>query len=366
MLLVAYFLASIARFYHPGSGFTALIGFGDEHEYEILAVQAAPHFHHGHGGGYDGQFYAQLAVDPLLRDASIDRALDSPPYRGRRILFSWTAYALGLGRPAWILQAYALQNVACWLILAWLLTRWVSPDNVRSLALWTACLWSQGLLWSVRLALVDGPSLLLLACAVAASERGHTWKATGILGAAGLARETNLLGIVLLPVPRSRGAFLKLAAALLVAIVPLLVWQDYLWSIYRRGVFAGHDQFTVPFTALARKVSSSVRGAAVEGWRSPHLLALAATVSLTVQAAYVLLRRSWFSPWWRLATAYAVLMLVVHYDVWHGFPGAVTRVVLPLTVGFNVLLAAENRKTFWAWYALGNLQLLYAFDVLRA
>jgi hypothetical protein len=105
--------------------------------------------------------------------------MDLPAFRARRILFSWTAYALGLGRPAWIIQVYALQNVVCWLLLAWLLARWIPPDTLRGLALWTACLFSHGLLWSVRFALLGGPSLLLIACAVRAVEASRLLSLVG-------------------------------------------------------------------------------------------------------------------------------------------------------------------------------------------
>ena len=92
-LVVALFLAACARSYHPGYGFTGLIHFSkDSHDLQLPAVQSAPHLEVE--GGYDGLYYAQLAVDPLLRDPAIDRALDSPPYRARRILFSWTAYEM--------------------------------------------------------------------------------------------------------------------------------------------------------------------------------------------------------------------------------------------------------------------------------
>ena len=49
--------------------------------------------------GYDGQFYAQLAVDPLLQSPGIENALDAPAYRARRILLSWTAYVFGFRTP---------------------------------------------------------------------------------------------------------------------------------------------------------------------------------------------------------------------------------------------------------------------------
>ncbi len=381
-LLVAAFLASVAQFYHPEFGFTALIGFGPQHHDELPAIQAVPHRHY-ETGGYDGQFYAQLAVEPLLKDAAIDRALDSPPYRSRRILFSWTAHALGLGRPGWILQAYALQNVLCWLLLAWLLTRWMPVSTPRGLALWTACLWNQGLLGSVRLSLVDGPSVLLIASAMAAVESGRTWLASATLGLAGIARETNLMAVGgvetgtlnflqnLKNLPKKSWFFAtvrfckKLSVPVFLALAPLLIWQDYLWSIYRLRAFAAQNQLTVPFTAFAEKWITTIQGLSTHGFLSAHMLSLVALISLTTQTVYLLVRRTWWQPWWRVAIVFAALMLTVHQVVWEGFPGAVMRVVLPLTIGVNVLLSRHEGRGFWIWYVLANLQLAYALTVLR-
>src|SRR6185295_6808095 len=131
---------------------------------------------------------AQRALDPFCRDPLVDHAIDLPPFRARRILFSWTAYAVGLGRPAWIIEVYALQNVACWLLLAWLLARWIPPASGRGLALWTACLFSHGVLWSVRFALLDAPSLVLTVCAVRAVEKRRSLLSAAIVGIAGLGR----------------------------------------------------------------------------------------------------------------------------------------------------------------------------------
>jgi len=141
---VAIFLASIARFYHRDTGFTALIGFPEGRTFKAPALLATPHYQYPAWASYDGQFYAQRALDPFVRDAEIDRAMDLAPFRARRILFSWTAYLAGLGKPAWILEAFALQNVVAWLLLAALLTRWMSPHTPRGLALWCACLLSHG------------------------------------------------------------------------------------------------------------------------------------------------------------------------------------------------------------------------------
>ena len=133
VLAVVIFLVSIGRYYDRDTGFTPLIIFGDTFDKQALpAVRAVPHYVHRDSGGYDGQFYAQLAVDPLLRDPAIADALDTVAYRARRILFSWTAFLLGLGQPRWILQAYALQNVGCWLALAWVLLRWLPPFDIKN------------------------------------------------------------------------------------------------------------------------------------------------------------------------------------------------------------------------------------------
>ena len=68
-------------------------------------------------------------MHPSLRDPALKKAVDSLPYRARRILIGWSSYVMGLGRPAWILQAYALQNILSWFALAAVLLRWFPPRN---------------------------------------------------------------------------------------------------------------------------------------------------------------------------------------------------------------------------------------------
>ncbi len=360
LLSCALFLAWVARFYHPGVGFSALIVMSEEHEDRRLpALRAIPRYLYGEDMEYDGAQYVQLAMVPLLRDPAIDRALDAPAYRARRILFCWTAYALGFGRPAWIVQAYALQNVLVWLILAWVITRWIPLTSPRFFALWFASMFSHGLLASVRLAVLDGPSLLVLALAVAAAEKGRTWIAAATLGIGGLGRETNLLGTAAMPRPRGWRGWLRAAAAAIVIVLPLLVWQDYVSSIYR-STTEGAALITVPFSAYVAEWNRTLRESVLFLFNRKTL----ALVALTVQVIYLGWTRKWATPWWRVAAAYAVLMFIVHTPVWEGYPGAITRVVLPLKFGFNVLLAQDQSRGFWAWFALGNLDLAMSFDAL--
>jgi hypothetical protein len=363
--LVILFLASVARFYHRGTGFTSLIEFPAGHAHVSAAMRDVPHFHH-EGGSYDGQFYAQRALDPLVRDPAYDGAMDLAPYRARRILFSWTAFALGLGQPAWILEAYALQNVGCWLFLAVLVTRWIPLTSHRRVALWIACLFSHGLLLSVRLALLDGPSLVLVALAIVAIEGGRPLLAAIVTGIAALGRETNVLATAAQPIPRGEREWLRLALAVVLAALPLLVWLDYLRSIYRSTIRSGTNQLVPPGTAL------------VEAWRnvlftdiprsglfSMKGLGLCLLFSLAVQAGYLLARREYANPWWRVAAGYAVLMLLMEPTLVDPDTGATTRVLLPLTFGFNVLLATERRAArFWPWFVAGNTHLLAAGSVM--
>jgi hypothetical protein len=359
MALVILFLASVARFYHPGTGFTALIAFPAGHAYEAPAMAGVPHYDYPAWASYDGEFYAQRALDPLLRDPGTDRAMDLPPFRARRILFSWTAFAAGLGRPVWIIEAYALQNVVCWLILAMLLTRWIPPTSGRGLALWAAILFSHGLLWSVRFALLDGPSLLLIACSVAAVERGHQWLSAGIVGIAGLGRETNLLALASQPWPRGLRDVARLAGVTLVAVLPVLIWYDYLRSIYRSTLSAGTGQLGPLGAAFASTLWQAVLSVKAHGVLSADGLTLGLLASLAVQAVYLLVRPRLSSPWWRVGIAYVLLLLILDPVLADPRTGAITRVLVPMTAGFNILLAGETRPTrFWLWFTAGNLHVL--------
>ncbi|MEO8483116.1 MAG: glycosyltransferase 87 family protein [Acidobacteriota bacterium] len=353
LALVVIFLSWFASFYKPGFGFTSVLQFnrrGADTRIERLRdvpIDVQP------GAGYDGQYYAQLAVDPLLRDSSIDAALDSPPFRARRILFSWTAWLMGLGRPSWVVQAYSVQNALFWIAFAvWL--RWRLPgDTVEDLFVWTACLFTPGMLDSTRLALIDGPSACVLAVGVEAIERGRLWAGSIVLGVAGLARETNLLaGVALWPKRFSVRAIAAAAGAALLVILPTLIWFDYLRSIYRSTVTQSLDQLSMPFVAYQDASDRLYRVARRAGFVSPRALPWLAFVGTSAQALYVLAIHRWRSAWWRVGVAFICLMMVIRPEIWLG---AYLRVLLPLTLAFNLSLPRD--RSFWPVFVLGNLGL---------
>jgi len=58
-------------------------------------------------------------------------------------------------------------------------------------------------------------------------------------------------------------------------------------------------------------------------------------------------------------------MLLIDRVLWEPATGAITRVMLPMTVGFNVMLAREERAVpFWWWFLTGNLHLIPSFWVM--
>jgi hypothetical protein len=353
LALVVLFLIWFLQFYRSGFGFTYVLMFSERRaETRVHRMAGVPIYVHP-GGGYDGMFYVQLAVDPLLRDPSIDFALDAAAYRARRILFSWTAWALGLGQPRWVVQAYSVQNVLFWLILALWLYRRFPHDSLKDLVTWSACVFGPGLVDSTRLALVDGPSLLVLALGVAAIERNSYWTGSAILGLSGLARETTALaGVALVPSRWSLAALSRLIARATLVLLPMLVWIDYLRSIYRSSMSEGHDQVSRPIVAYLEQWRSAVYSACHSGWISIDGLWLLALVGVTAQAVFLLLVRRWREPWWRVGIAFVGLMLVMKAETW---AEAYLRVLLPLSFSFNLSLARD--RWFWPVFVLGNLGL---------
>jgi hypothetical protein len=360
------FVWAILQFYFPKLGFTCLIYFGGQSQLRRIEELKPLHYYTYRDRGYDGQYYAQIAVKPHLSDRDLLQAVDNPAYRARRILFCWTAYVLGLGKPWLVLEVYALQNAVCWLLLAWLLFRWFPPDSPGNVARWMGTLFAWGMTMSVRHALTDAPTLLLIAWGVSLAERGRRWPSVCVLGIAGLGRETGLLaGVVHAPgrdwswrnVLGAFGRGLAIAA-------PLILWWACLQYVWQVPTTAGSRNFDPPFAGFIAKWADTLAKLAEEGWMSTTRLTVLLLISLTVQVLVLLLRPQWDSLWWRVGAAYALLMLVLGSSVWEGYPGAAARVVLPMTLAFNVVLPRTRR--WWPVLLLGNLSVFSAAEELRA
>jgi hypothetical protein len=350
----------VSRHYDPNSGFTRLIAFGSDFSDRVVPALRDLPYATDTPSGYDGQFYAQLAFDPLLLHPDTAGALDNTAYRGRRVLVPAAAWVLGAGYPPLILQVYALLNVGCWLLVAWLLAHELPPESPSNVAVWMGCLLSQGMLMSMRLSLTDGPSMLLLVAAVRVIRTERHWTAAGVLALAGLARETNVLGLLGLPLTgRDRRTALVWLLRATVVAAPIALWIAWLWL---RGYEAesGARNFAVPLSAYAGKWSDTLARMTSDPPDPMAWYSLCALIALPTQALVLvwLAPHRWHDFWWRTGIAFAALMLVLGPAVWEGHPGAVTRALLPMTFAFNLLL--PRGAVFWPLWVLGNLNLAHS------
>lgn len=362
--VVGLLLWTVAQFYIPGKGLSYLIAFGaSQEESRLSKIRNLDYYVSKGSEGYDAQYYVQIAMDPSLRNQALKRAVDSLPYRGRRILFAATAYVFGLGEPARILQAFALQNVITWLLLAALLLHWFPPRSWDNFFRWAGVMACSGVCLSFRNALFDGPSLLMIAFGVYLLEKGRPWWSTAAFAFGGLGKETNLLGsAALLPSslkaePRQWG--LAVVRGLLTAL-PLALWVLYIVvTVNGRAGDAGARNFDWPFFAYVRKWREIVDSLPeVSVVNAGPLWSLVMLVALTVQFLYLVLRPQWSQAWWRIGITYCGLMVFLGDAVWEGYPGAASRVLLPMQLAFNVLVPLG--RGWRVLLVLGNITMFVA------
>jgi len=354
--LLAGFVWLVGRHWHPYYGFTRFLQMDAwSLGATVPELREAPIF--TYADGYDGHYYAQLAARPGVDDPVLRTSIDNVGYRARRILLSWTAWVAGGGDPVAAVRAFAWLNLALWAGLAALLWRIFPCYGWRETLAWAGVLFSAGVLHSVRLALTDLLALVLVAGAARLVGRDRRGPAAILLGLGGLARETALLGaITLLPPGRGTLADWRRTAGWLALIsAPLVLWLGYLRSVLG-PTESGLWNFTLPLAGWAAKWSEAIQRLRLEPDHYLALTGLLAHGALTVQAGYLLLRPKPADRWWRLGAVSGALMLLLGTAVWQGHPGAATRVLLPLTLAFNVL--AVSARVAAGWLVAGNLSVL--------
>jgi hypothetical protein len=350
-------LAFYARGWSQPYGLTRQLCIGREFDRRGIApFRAAPKVAESRWG-FDGQFYAELALDPLLRDPQIKFAIDTPQYRARRILLSWTAWLAGLGRPAWVLNAYAALNGVFWVGYAIILARLFRPLGWPGFAGFAAMLLTCGVVESIHRSLVDFPAFVLMMLAVVLGGR----RGAGAMALAALARETSLLALPGLlefgrPWRRALGENLRLA---IISAVPLALWAAYVaWRLRIPAALDGGNMGW-PMGGMAGTLEGIV-GAARHGeirWSrwfiDDHLHALLTLASLLTQCAFLLTHRFWHNGFWRMGAVYVPFFLCIGSATWVAH-FTVTRHALPITLAFNFVLAARPGRSWPVWFVLGN------------
>ena len=360
-LAVALFATLVILKFSPQTGFSSLIRFGETwNDHRHSSLQSLPLAVVPASNGYDGQFYAQIALDPSLRDTELAQVIDAPAYRARRILLPATATLLGFGTPWWTVQAYAMLNVLCWLILAWRLYQHIGGADWIAYARWIGCVFSMGVLESVRQSLVDLPALLLLLLAVEAHARAGYRSSTGWLTLGNLTKETSLVSALALSVDPSttKLPWRRIMVSLLVCAFPLVVWSFYVHQRFPLSSDADSlGNFTWPLLGLVIHLKTCLIALLSGNFDGRYSMGVVAAVGFLVQILVL-----WHSPlprtaWWRIGATYSLLFILLSPWIWSGY-WAACRALLPMTVAFNLLLPAQ--RNFWPLWVIGNLSLLHA------
>lgn len=363
--VIAGFAMLVGCFWHPYYGFTAFLQIDREMgSVMVPGLRDGPIYIQPEPGSYDGGYYVQIATTPDLKNPSLITAIDDAGYRARRILMGAAAWVLGGGEPVRIAHVYAWLNVVLWFVLATLLWRVFPLADWRATVAWGCMLFSMGVIISVRLALTDLVALILTCLAVLLLERGRLLAASAMIGLTGLSRETGILGAAafLSRWPVNTGARMKLMFQLVICVLPLGLWLLYV-NHALGGTSPGQGNLNWPFVGwLGRWVELAQGGEAISNPRM-RLESLLEHIALTVQLVYLLLRPSTKSPWWWSAAAYGFLLVIMGSGVWGGQPNAASRVLLPMTLAFNVLVI-RNRAAL-AWLLAGNMSVFAGYHSME-
>jgi hypothetical protein len=195
--------------------------------------------------GYDGQFVVYIASDP--RPETVASHLDVPAYRYQRILLPLLARLLSFGaidRIPWVLAALGIisQTLGTW-GTALLLKRWgISPWFALVYGLWV------GFVMAVRLDLPEPLAYGLVVFAILAFVDDRHLAAWMFLGLAVFAKDVVLpFTAALFLVYAWRREWLRLAGLSLISILPFVLFQLWLWSVFGAPGLGSGGQYATPF-----------------------------------------------------------------------------------------------------------------------
>lgn len=362
LVIAVVFAAVVVPHFHRDTGLTSLIRFGEKHR-QLLAPELAgvPVYLVPHHDGFDGQYYAHMALHPPWMYHDLREHYDFPAYRLRRIFLPTLAWTLGLGKPLWIVHLYSLFNLVSWLALAWLLTAWLPLQNWINFGRWTACLLAAGVLESLRASLTDLPSLLLTLAAMRLWEGRRTRSGAVAFTVGVLTRDTVALSVLglLWPHPPDRRGFARLGVLGGLIVLPMALWALYVAHYFPGSSVGGvQGNFSWPFHAVVGTTTDALahlrHGVEDNGRFTFRLVTL---FSFAVQAGVVLSGWRRGPRWLRMALPFILLFPFLGLPVWEG-PWGLWRAILPVTVAFCFLVPAN--RWFWPLLLAGSLPSLHA------
>lgn len=177
-------------------------------------------------GGYDGQYFLSIALDPLLQNKGTIAALDNPVYRYRRILYPLVGHVFGFGNP--IVIPWVMVAINCIAIV--LLVFFVSSIfQVYHLHSWQGLLTLAipGIWLSLTFATADILSSLFLVAAIYYYRTDKPIFTSISLCLACLTRETLLLAWVAMAIVSIIERKWRIFKCLFWALIPFTLWNAY-------------------------------------------------------------------------------------------------------------------------------------------
>ncbi len=358
LVLAAVFLPH----FHRHTGLTSLIRFGERHKQNLAPELAGvPVYLVPHHDGFDGQYYAHMALHPPWIYHDLINHYDFPAYRIRRVFLPALAWALGLGQPFWIVHIFSFFNVLAWLALARLLTVWLPLQNWVNFGRWTGCLLAAGVLESLRGSLTDVPSLLLMLAGMRFWETQQTRAGSVVFAVSVLTRDTVALSVfgLLWPQPVTVRGLARLAWLGGLIVLPTALWALYVSHYFHSSSTGVPGNFNWPFRAIAGTAADALEhlrhGVEDNGRYTFRLITI---FSLVVQVWVVLTGWRKGPQWLRMALPFILLVPFLGLPEWEG-PWGFWRAILPITIAFCFLVPADRR--FVPVLLAGSLPSLLAF-----
>lgn len=367
---LAIVLITCVRVWNPKYGLTRFLQIGTVfNERGIAAYRETPKYmdpYYPDRWGFDGQYYAELSLDPFLRDPRIKTALDDPAYRSRRILLPWIAHALGLGHPFLTLNLYAALNPIFWVGYVALLYALFRRLGWAGLGGFAAMLLTCGVIECMKGALTDFPAFVLMTLGLVLGG----WAGACAVGLAGLTREVTVVaaaGLFRYRPPWGRAFWRNLGLGLVCA-GPFLLWYAYVLLRLRERTHGDTDNLGWPFVAMIRKfidVAGMVRRGEIpwtQFYKNEYVHAILTMIAVVTQSAYLLTHRHWQNRIWRVGALFIPFFFCIGNAQWESH-FTITRQALPITLAFNLMLAMKPTRRWWIWFVLGNCFVPYGISL---
>jgi len=350
---IAWIIAFYANRYEPGTGFTGILRFAKADEpFTVQEVREVPR-KIWDGPSFDGAMYASMSIDPFFLGFEAEKCLDSPRYRSRRILLSWIAWVAGIGNTACILNVYAVLNGVFWIVLTTVICYTLRPVSLRAYLCYGTLLYGAGTFESLQYGVTDLPSAVLAVAGLVYARFRYAG-----LGMALLTRETALLALPAWINPESRRSVIKSVVCIACALLPFGLWIGYTYIRFPEYKYIGNVVGWPAFEMIRRVGYSLFRDRGEYSF-----LYLGVAISLSIQAAYFIIRRQVNEIWWRGGIVCALFYFMYGSTIWLD-PYWVMRSSLLLTFFFNLSLADAPFKYFMICWLPGNVASMFLRSIL--